>query len=370
MLRYQGGGQPDDGVEVSTFARLRTMPAGSTHPPVQRADFHVLAIVGSGRGTVTVDFVRHPLAAGTIVWVRPGRVHRWDDIAVVNGTLVLFRPESVPHGSPGADPLGPVSWRQPGGTALVRLAADHLRREYDAARTRPSRGSAAIVRALLEVLLLRASDCAPAPPARREDFAAYAAAVEEHYATSREVGWYARRLGYSARTLSRATQEAVGRSAKQYVDDRVVLEAKRLLAHTVLTVAECARRTGFDDPANFSKFFRARAGLTPGAFAGRASTASPHDPTDLPGNRAAVPGEEAAGRPVVGQQGYFCPLFIIYYQSRHKPYQGILRHHRHIQRLPKFGKHDRWCLGKVLRTVTFRCRPVPRGPHCASTSFS
>lgn len=59
------------------------MPAGSVHPPLQRADFHVLAIVDSGPGTVTVDFVPHRLEPGTIVWIRPGRVHRWDDIARV-----------------------------------------------------------------------------------------------------------------------------------------------------------------------------------------------------------------------------------------------------------------------------------------------
>jgi AraC family transcriptional activator of pobA len=141
MLRYRAGGEPDGGVEVGTFARLRTMPAGSVHPPAQRADFRVLAIVGSGQGTVTADFVRHRLERGTIAWIRPGRVHRWDDIAGVDGTLVLFRPESVPHGAPGAGPLGPVSWRQPGRPALVRVAADHLRREYDAARDRPLPGS-------------------------------------------------------------------------------------------------------------------------------------------------------------------------------------------------------------------------------------
>jgi AraC family transcriptional regulator, transcriptional activator of pobA len=289
MLRYQAGGAPDGGVEVTTFPRLRTMPAGSSNPPVQRADFHVLAIVGSGQGTVTVDFVLHRLEPGTIVWIRPGRVHRWDDITGVDGTLVLFRPESVPHGSPGADPLGPVSWRPPGRPALVRLAADHLRREYDAARAHPLPGSSAILRALLEVLLLRASDCAPPPPAGREAFTAYAAAVEAHYAASRQVNWYARRLGYSPRTLSRATQEAVGRSAKQFIDDRVVLEAQRLLAHTGITVTECARRAGFDDPANFAKFFRARTSLTPGAFAARARTpadpAATHWPLPLPAGR-------------------------------------------------------------------------------------
>jgi AraC family transcriptional regulator, transcriptional activator of pobA len=272
MLHYEAGRELDGGVEATTFARLRTMPAGSMHPPVQRTDFHVLAITGSGQGAVTVDFVHHRLEPGTIAWIRPGRVHRWDDIAGVDGTLVLFRPESVPHGSPGADPLGPVSWRQPESTALVRLAAEHLRREHDAARAHPFPGSTAVLRALLEVLLLRASDSAPPEPAGREAFTAYAVAVEAHFAASREVTWYARRLGYSPRTLSRATRDAVGRSAKQYIDDRVELEAKRLLAHTGITVTECARRTGFDDPANFSKFFRARAGLTPGAFAERART--------------------------------------------------------------------------------------------------
>ena len=277
MLRYQVGGEPDRGVEVITFARLRAMPAGDRHPTVQRADFHVLAIVSSGHGAVTVDFVRHRLEPGTIAWIRPGRVHRWDDIAGVGGTLVLFRPESVPHGSPGADALGPASWRQPGRPALVRLAVDHLRREYDAARAHPLPGSTAILRALLQALLLRASDCAPPPPTGREAFTAYAAAVEAHYPASREVAWYARRLGYSPRTLSRATQEATGRSAKQFIDDRVVLEAKRLLAHTGITVTECARRAGFDDPANFSKFFRARTGLTPGAFAAQAR--APAHPT-------------------------------------------------------------------------------------------
>ncbi|MWA05138.1 helix-turn-helix domain-containing protein [Actinomadura sp. LD22] len=267
-LRYAA----DGGVEVIAFPRLRDMPAGSAPQPVQRADFHVLAIVDSGRGTVTVDFVHHRLEPGTIVWIRPGRVHRWDDIADVDGTLVLFRPEYVPLGSPGAAPFGPVTWRRPGRPALVRLAADHLRREYDASRTRPMPGSAAILRALLEVLLLRAGECAPPPPAGREAFTAFAAAVEAHFATSREVSWYARRLGYSPRTLSRATRDAAGCGAKRFLDDRVVLEAKRLLAHTGITVAECARRTGFDDTANFSKFFRARTGLAPGAFAARART--------------------------------------------------------------------------------------------------
>jgi transcriptional regulator GlxA family with amidase domain len=49
-----------------------------------------------------------------------------------------------------------------------------------------------------------------------------------------------------------------------------VAAANSLSRLAEITVAECARRTGFDDPGNFSKFFRARARIAPGEFAARA----------------------------------------------------------------------------------------------------
>lgn len=62
------------------------------------------------------------------------------------------------------------------------------------------------------------------------------------------------------------TLAPTGNGAKEFIDARVVLEAKRLLAHGDPTVMECAHRLGFHDAANFRKFFEQRAGLTPGAF--------------------------------------------------------------------------------------------------------
>jgi AraC-like DNA-binding protein/quercetin dioxygenase-like cupin family protein len=255
-------------LEVITFAQLRKMPAGGAMPQIQRADFHVLASIDSGRGRVTVDFVEYRPAAGDVVWIRPGRVHCWNEVDGLDGTLVLFRPEFVSSTSRAADVHGPVSWRPNSTRDLIRLAVHHLRREHDAARVNPIAGQEVILRALLEVLLLRVADGgASRQPERRQVFLAYAQAVETHHATSRQVTWYANRLGYSERTLSRATLDATNRTAKQFIDDRVILEAKRLLAHGNVSVAECARRTGFDDPANFSKFFRTHAGLAPGKFA-------------------------------------------------------------------------------------------------------
>jgi AraC-like DNA-binding protein len=50
------------------------------------------------------------------------------------------------------------------------------------------------------------------------------------------------------------------------ITDRLVLEAKRLLAHTLLPVAVIGDQLGFAEATNFVKFFRREAGSTPGAF--------------------------------------------------------------------------------------------------------
>lgn len=57
-----------------------------------------------------------------------------------------------------------------------------------------------------------------------------------------------------------------GLTAKEVIDGRVTLEAKRLLAHTDLPVAAIAARLGFSEPTNLGKFLTRQAGASPGAF--------------------------------------------------------------------------------------------------------
>ncbi|BCB88092.1 hypothetical protein Psuf_054050 [Phytohabitans suffuscus] len=90
--------------------------------------------------------------------------------------------------------------------------------------------------------------------------------LEQGFARTRRVEDYADRLGCCVRTLTRASLAATGRSAKQVIDDRVTLEARRLLAGTDLPVAEIGRRLGFPEPTNFGRFFQREAGQSPGAF--------------------------------------------------------------------------------------------------------
>src|SRR5690606_30130143 len=91
-----------------------------------------------------------------------------------------------------------------------------------------------VLRHQLFALLLRLSRLEPegGPGVAASDnelLRRFRAAIEERFALTRQVDDYARLLGCSVRTLTRASLAATGRTAKQLVDDRVALEAKRLL---------------------------------------------------------------------------------------------------------------------------------------------
>jgi AraC-like DNA-binding protein len=90
--------------------------------------------------------------------------------------------------------------------------------------------------------------------------------LERDHAATRSVAHYARRAGISVRRLAELVSAHAGKSTKQVIDDRVILEQKRLLVHTDLSVKELAARTGFAEPTNLVKFFRHHAQTTPLAF--------------------------------------------------------------------------------------------------------
>lgn len=125
-------------VEVMTLNRLRTLNDGGT----QRADFHVLAVIHAGHGSVSIDFASYPLAARSAVWIAPGAVHRWDEMADLTGHLVLFIPTApVTHATRElvAAPDLVTGWRIPDDQwRLVAAAMEHLRLEASAALSGPT----------------------------------------------------------------------------------------------------------------------------------------------------------------------------------------------------------------------------------------
>ncbi|MEW2566306.1 helix-turn-helix transcriptional regulator [Streptomyces sp. NPDC047070] len=263
QMTYQPVGGDGGAVETMAFDRLRELDDGGT----QRADFHVLALVDAGRGAVTVDFLRHPLGERSAVWVAPGAVHRWDDIAGVAGHVVLFTPTAPVTRATrelvaSADRV--ARWRVPDADwPFVDAARRHLLLEASAP---PEDRATELPQILLSALVARLRPPHGVTAATNPTFQLFRSGVEAHFREHHDAAYYARALGYAPRTLSRAVQQATGRTAKAYIVDRIVLEARRLLAHDRLTSAGCARALGFPDASNFSVFFLNATGVRPGAW--------------------------------------------------------------------------------------------------------
>ncbi|MFI2264182.1 helix-turn-helix domain-containing protein [Streptomyces tubercidicus] len=263
QMTYQAAGPSQTQAEVLTFDSLRRRNRGRT----QRGDFYVLAVIRAGHGSAVLDFRTHALAERTVVLIGPGVVHRWTDIVELTGDIVLFVPTapqpSARHPLSGAATA--ASWTAPAPSwRLVTAAVEHLRLETEHENRAPS--GTEIPSLLLSALLARLSPLPADQEAGSTVFQRFRAIVERHFQTHHEVRYYASVLGYSPRTLSRAAHAATGRSAKSHINERLLLEAKRLLAHDRLTATRCAERLGFTDASNFSAFFLRETGQRPGAW--------------------------------------------------------------------------------------------------------
>ncbi len=262
-MTYQPVDEKSTAVEVITFDRLRALNDGGT----QRADYHVLAVVEAGHGSVSVDFASYPLAERSAIWIAPGAVHRWEEIADVTGHLVLLIPTAPV--TPTARELVAAPHLVAGWTIpdreweFVAAAMEHLRLEVSAGLTGLTTELSQI---LVSALILRLRPPQVGTPAGPATFRLFRSCVEAHFRVHHDADYYARAMGYAPRTLSRAVQQATGQTAKAYVSGRILLEAKRLLAHDRITAARCASELGFLDASTFSVFFRNATGQRPGAW--------------------------------------------------------------------------------------------------------
>lgn len=279
-LRYRNPTYPGLELETFTLSELRQRLSARYYERGQRVHFHLLILYIDGEGTHEVDFVPHRCRPGTLIHVRPGQVQRYVDIQALEAMVIFFTPGFLlGEGLGGLSAL--ESGRLDDGTlpSVIQLDAprfEALRSGFEAIRREYLRAqgpSVPILWHFLQALLLQwareAQHLAPTGGDRRrheEVFRRFRQLVEREFARTRKAEDYARMLGCSPRTLNRASHAMAGCSAKAYIDARVLLEARRLLAYTTLPVSRIATTLGFSEPTNFIKYFRRETGGLPGAF--------------------------------------------------------------------------------------------------------
>ncbi|MGW3634303.1 helix-turn-helix domain-containing protein [Streptomyces sp. NPDC005122] len=264
------------GMQIGTMGTGHTWHVDAPLERVHRIDFHVVMLFHEGPVRHMIDFAEYEVAAGDILWIRPGQVHRFSRTDRYRGTVLTMQPGFLPRATVEATglyryDLPPMLRPDPERLAALEHALAQLEREYVDTTTLPLSLRTAVLRHSLTAFLLRLSHlAASSAEADREradtTFTRFRDAVEKGFATNHSVSAYADALGYSRRTLVRAVRAATGQTPKGFIDKRVILEAKRLLAHTGMPIGRIGVAVGFPDSANFSKFFHQHTGTNPVVF--------------------------------------------------------------------------------------------------------
>lgn len=272
-------------LEIYPVATLRDRARRIGPRRVERTDFHCLIYVTAGRYRHMVDFETLDCTEGSLLTLQPGQVHRFGNLTGWRGWLLIFQSDLAQPKDHGTRLDELELFGQVEGLPTHSRVADAARRAVkeslermaaDASLPAATPALNALLRSELHALLVRLHLARARTdrderiePAALKRFRRYRIVVERKYRRWHSVAQYAKHLGCSQKSLSRATLDVADMSAKAMLTQRIVLEAKRLLAHSVLPVATIGDTLGFDEATNFVKFFRRETGMTPGAFRAR-----------------------------------------------------------------------------------------------------
>jgi AraC-like DNA-binding protein len=230
-----------------------------------------------GSGSHIIDFREYPLLPDHIFFISPTQVHQVLIDAPLAGYVILFSSEFLERNSIRNDfisnlrlfrnsdetPPLPVSGEM---AATLRVFAGSMM----AAFSRRTDMYLETAGAYLKLFLIECNGlCSLAPDNNLQSYEVsktlvknFRELVEKRFADLHQVKDYADALNVTPNYLNEVIRSTMNIPAKEFIQSRIVLEARRMATFTDKSVKEIGFDLGFDDPSHFSKFFRANSGKT------------------------------------------------------------------------------------------------------------
>lgn len=225
------------------------------------------------------DFHRYPLPTGTLTFVAPGQLHAWQgDWHLFDLTVISFTPSLWTAHQQDPQPLPRLPFFLPMAVphlivpddqqALFHMLFTTIHRRYQS----DLQGQEQLLLYYLQLILAEAQQLYGNAGTPAELSAAtqltqnFRYRVEQHYRERLKVQDYAALLGVTTNHLVKAVGSVTGKSPGVILQERLALEAKRLLIHTTAPIAEIAAELAFSNPTQFGTWFKLREQLSPGQF--------------------------------------------------------------------------------------------------------
>ncbi|PJJ53030.1 helix-turn-helix domain-containing protein [Hymenobacter chitinivorans] len=242
-----------------------------------RKDYYHLVFVQRGGSRHWVDMTPYVLKENALYFSAPGQLQLKEKLLPLWGFSLAFTREFLALQPNAALAQLPLLRNPQNGHELLLAPADvafveDLFTKLEAEYQQPGEWQQPMLTAHLTVLLTYLSRLYTAqfpgdePSADQLLLQRYRARIEECFRERHEVSAYAALLHISAGHLSEVVKAQSGKPAIAHIQERLVLEARRLLFHTPQSVKEIAFDLGFADASYFSRFFKRETGLTPAEY--------------------------------------------------------------------------------------------------------
>ncbi|MEM1337181.1 MAG: helix-turn-helix domain-containing protein [Bacteroidota bacterium] len=239
-----------------------------------RIHYFTLLLVTEGETSHEVDFITYTLQKGYCLFISPEQIHKFNKSSTCSGYVMHFTEDfMIRNFSQSAFSkisflsnyvLNPSMFKDFGDIELFITA---LEREFalDLGIVKEN-----LVAAMLTVFLLKAQlHTGHSLKSYHGDFGTFSKfqyLVSMYHKESRSAKHYANLLNISYKKLNNLSKALTKRTAKDYINDYMILEAKRRLAATNMSIKEIAYEFGFKEATNFIKFFKRATGDTPMKF--------------------------------------------------------------------------------------------------------
>ncbi len=245
-----------------------------------RHDYFTILFVKRATGKHVVDYQTHYFAEKQVHFVSPGQVHQVNTPEKPEGWVITFSREFLVENNIPESFISNINlFRQFGESPPLVVDEEtfgklaRIMSEMEDVLPLDLHYRNRALGSLLQLFLIYCSNSCNLNPTQLDEensgvcmLRNFKSLIEEHFHQWHKVSDYASEIPVSSKHLSYTAKSLTGKTAKELIQDRLTLEAKRLLMHTELNVKEIAYQLGFEEPLHFSGFFKKQTGQSPSDF--------------------------------------------------------------------------------------------------------
>lgn len=264
---------------ISKMEDIYTKRNGKADEP-HRHNYYTALIINKAKGLHKIDFNTYELSNQQIFFVAPGQVHQVIEKDKPIGFSITFSNQFLVENLIPISFIDSLNLFQNYGQSPPLFPTKEQFEDIEDFATNifelfnnDANMKSLSIGAFLKLLLIECNNiCAINPVESDIDttgdnlIRAFKKAVDNNYKREHSTAYYAKEFYITPDHLNRTVKARIGKTAKDYIQARIITEAKRLLYFSELSNKEIGYELGFNEPANFSAFFKKHTQLSPTSF--------------------------------------------------------------------------------------------------------